>query len=75
MSNADHTVVNFYLRVFEADAMLRSNLNIPLKGVAIGNGWIDVRRQYPSYLDYSVKYGLLEENSPVSSHALLLRVI
>lgn len=49
-----------------ADAMLNSSsLSIPLRGVAIGNGWIDPRRQYPSYLDYSVKVGLVEENSDV----------
>lgn len=49
-----------------ADAILNSALHVPLKGVAIGNGWIDVRRQYPAYLDYAVKHGLLEENSEVS---------
>ena len=26
-----------------ADAILNSNLNIPLRGAAIGNGWIDGR--------------------------------
>jgi len=31
--------------------------------VAIGNGWIDAKRQSLSYLDYSMKMGLLEENS------------
>ncbi|KAH0587996.1 Cell death protease [Termitomyces sp. 'cryptogamus'] len=44
-----------------ADAMLNSSF--PIHGVAIGNGWIDPRRQYPSYLDFSVKVGLVEENS------------
>ena len=37
-----------------------------LKGAAIGNGWIDGRNQYPAYLEYAVKYGLVEENSDVS---------
>ncbi|TFK55411.1 alpha/beta-hydrolase [Heliocybe sulcata] len=46
-----------------ADAILSSDLNIPFKGVAIGNGWIDGRRQYPSFLDYAVKHGLVEANS------------
>ncbi|KAL0577452.1 Cell death protease [Marasmius crinis-equi] len=46
-----------------ADAILDSSLNVPLKGVAIGNGWIDARRQYPSYLEYSVKMGILEHDS------------
>jgi carboxypeptidase D len=43
--------------------MLSSHLNIPLRGIAIGNGWIDAKRQSLSYFDYSVKMGLLEENS------------
>ncbi|KAG5634532.1 hypothetical protein H0H81_001640 [Sphagnurus paluster] len=46
-----------------ADAMLNSALHVPLRGVAIGNGWIDPRRQYPTYIDFAVKVGLLEENS------------
>ncbi len=50
-----------------ADAILNSNLGVPLKGAAIGNGWIDVRSQYPSYLDFMVKVGILEENSDVSA--------
>ncbi|KAK0491510.1 alpha/beta-hydrolase [Armillaria novae-zelandiae] len=48
---------------FFADAILNSNLGVPLKGAAIGNGWIDVRSQYPAYLDFMVKVGILEENS------------
>ncbi|KAJ8516650.1 hypothetical protein ONZ45_g6071 [Pleurotus djamor] len=48
---------------FFADAILGSSLSMPLRGIAIGNGWIDGRRQYPAYLDYAVKMGLLEENS------------
>lgn len=46
-----------------ADAILSSDLNVPLRGAAIGNGWIDSRTQYPAYLDYAVKHGILEENS------------
>ncbi|PFH50137.1 hypothetical protein AMATHDRAFT_41047 [Amanita thiersii Skay4041] len=46
-----------------ADAVLESSLDVQLRGAAIGNGWIDPRRQYPTYLDYVVKMGILEENS------------
>jgi len=46
-----------------ADAILNSNLGIPLRGAAIGNGWIDPKRQYSTYIDFVVKVGLLEENS------------
>jgi carboxypeptidase C (cathepsin A) len=45
--------------------MLNSNLGIPLLGAAIGNGWIDPKRQYATYIDFVVKVGLLEENSDV----------
>ncbi|KAI0005105.1 alpha/beta-hydrolase [Russula compacta] len=43
-----------------SEAVLNSSLGVPLRGSAIGNGWIDARRQYPSYLDYAVKHGLVE---------------
>ncbi|KAJ8594013.1 carboxypeptidase KEX1 [Rhizopogon salebrosus TDB-379] len=45
------------------DAILSSELRIPLRGAAIGNGWIDARNQYPAYLDYAVAHGILEESS------------
>ena len=40
-------------------------MNIPLRGIAIGNGWIDANNQYLGYLDYVVKVGLVEENTDV----------
>ncbi|KAJ7579750.1 Alpha/Beta hydrolase protein [Mycena floridula] len=46
-----------------ANGILDSNLGIALKGAAIGNGWLDARTQYPAYIDYAVKVGILEENS------------
>ncbi|KAF7965395.1 hypothetical protein HWV62_9059 [Athelia sp. TMB] len=46
-----------------ADTILKSDLKMPLKGLAIGNGWMDARKQYPAYLDYATKHALLEENS------------
>lgn len=54
-----------------ADAILSSNLNIPLRGAAIGNGWMDARRQYPAYLDYAVKHGIIEAGSEVRPGPLL----
>jgi hypothetical protein len=59
-----------HLNATTADAVLTSNLNIPLKGIAIGNGWIDPKTQYKSYLDYLVKMGILEENSAVRGFPL-----
>ena len=50
-----------------ADAMLNhKDLHGVLKGVTIGNGWIDAKTQYPAYLDYAVKHGITEANSDVS---------
>ncbi|KAF5321764.1 hypothetical protein D9619_000585 [Psilocybe cf. subviscida] len=48
---------------YYADAILSSNLAIPLKGAAIGNGWIDSKQQYPAYLDFAVKNGMIEDKS------------
>lgn len=53
----------FRFSFFVADSILDSDLGVPLRGVAIGNGWIDSRTQYPSFLEYAVKHGLYEENS------------
>ncbi|EJD53656.1 alpha/beta-hydrolase [Auricularia subglabra TFB-10046 SS5] len=46
-----------------ADAILNSNLAIPLKGIAIGNGWIDPITQYPAYVDFAVAKKLVKEGS------------
>ena len=48
-----------------ADEILNKGPDPPiqLKGVAIGNGWMDARSQYPAYLPYAVKQGLLVENT------------
>ncbi|KAL4076362.1 alpha beta-hydrolase [Scleroderma citrinum] len=48
-----------------AQGILDSELHIPLKGVAIGNGWIDARSQYPAYIEYAVARGLVD---PASEH-------
>ncbi|KAJ3760841.1 Alpha/Beta hydrolase protein [Lentinula raphanica] len=54
---------------YYAEALMNSDLGVPLKGAAIGNGWIDARRQYPSFLEFSVKVGILEENSDLYKDA------
>lgn len=53
------------LTLVPADGILKSKLPTALLGAAIGNGWIDGRSQYPAYLEYAVKHGLIEENSDV----------
>lgn len=45
--------------------MLEAGLPKTFKGLAIGNGWIDARRQYPAYLEYGLKHGLVETGSDV----------
>ena len=44
---------------------MNSSLGVPLRGSAIGNGWIDARRQYPAYLEYAVRHGLVEPGTTV----------
>ena len=49
-----------------ADAILKTTLlSTPLKGIAIGNGWIDGRYQYPAYLEFAIRSGIITENSDV----------
>ncbi|ORX84226.1 alpha/beta-hydrolase [Anaeromyces robustus] len=44
---------------------------INLKGIAIGNGWIDPLRQYQGYLKYSTDNNLLNENSLLKTKQLV----
>ena len=52
--------------------MIEAGLPQTLKGIAIGNGWIDARRQYPAYLEYGLKHGLVESGSDVRKPSLYL---
>ncbi|KAF8592582.1 alpha/beta-hydrolase [Ramaria rubella] len=55
---------------YTANAILNSNLNIPLRGAAIGNGWMDGRTQYPAFLPFSLKMGLFVEGSQAHQRAV-----
>lgn len=47
-----------------ADAILKApRLPTKLKGLIIGNGWIDPYNQYPAYLEFAVKAGVVKEGS------------
>ncbi|KAG8720448.1 Cell death protease [Ceratobasidium sp. 395] len=47
-----------------ADALLKtSSTKAPLRGVAIGNGWIDGRSQYPAYVDFALEKGLIKRGT------------
>jgi carboxypeptidase C (cathepsin A) len=50
-----------------ADALLKSQAfpNYPLKGIAIGNGWIDPKTQYQGYVDFAYEKGLIKQGSKV----------
>ncbi|KPV77963.1 uncharacterized protein RHOBADRAFT_50486 [Rhodotorula graminis WP1] len=47
-----------------ADAILSSK-RVPtnLKGLLIGNGWIDPANQYPAYLDFALQSGIVKKGS------------
>jgi len=49
-----------------ANEVLDNLREVPLAGIAIGNGWIDSRTQYPAYIEYALKVGLFKEGSDVS---------
>lgn len=46
-----------------------NKLPLSLKGVAIGNGWIDSRAQYPAFIEFALKANLFEEGSADHEHA------
>lgn len=53
-----------------ADAILKTTqISMPLKGLAIGNGWIDGRHQYPAYYDFALRSGLIKEGSQIEKDA------
>ncbi|OKL60290.1 Pheromone-processing carboxypeptidase kex1 [Talaromyces atroroseus] len=58
-----------------ARAILERNKNIKagqqawaLEGLLIGNGWISPEDQYPAYLQYAYKEGLIKKGTPVSDN-------
>ncbi|ORX38007.1 putative KEX1 protein precursor [Kockovaella imperatae] len=47
-----------------ADALIKNPpQGFNMKGIAIGNGWIDPIRQYPAYAHFAYEKGLLKEGS------------
>lgn len=47
-----------------ADAILKTTLiQMPLKGLLIGNGWIDPWYQYPAYMPFSYSTGVIKEGT------------
>jgi hypothetical protein len=55
----------------EANGILNArNLPTRLKGIAIGNGWIDPITQYPAYIEFAVKEKLLTKGSTEYNQAV-----
>ncbi|KAK4049619.1 Cell death protease [Microbotryomycetes sp. JL221] len=57
---------------FTRAIMDSSRLTTKLKGLIIGNGWIDPYNQYPSYLDFSLKSGIIKQGSAAETRVLRL---
>lgn len=49
------------------DALLKTTKlpGFSLAGLAIGNGWIDPKEQYPGYADFAYDKGLIQKGTPV----------
>lgn len=43
--------------------------NFKLRGIAIGNGWMDPERQYQGYVPFAEKYGLIDGENKVRAKA------
>lgn len=53
------------------DAILKSTtLPTQVKGIAIGNGWIDPVTQYPAYVEFAVKEKLLKTGTKEYNNAM-----
>jgi pimeloyl-ACP methyl ester carboxylesterase len=50
-----------YIHLQNLEAEENGNSIIPLKGAAIGNGWIDAKVQGPAVIDYSWWHGLIDQ--------------
>lgn len=50
-----------------ADAILKTNKlpHVNLKGIVMGNGWIDPQTQYKGYADFAYEKGLIKKGTPV----------
>jgi len=59
-SYAGHYVPAISYRIQQGNKN-KEGIFIPLKGLAIGNGWVDPYRQYPGYPDFAYKNGLINE--------------
>ncbi|BGP58777.1 Cell death protease [Rhodotorula toruloides] len=52
-----------YIPYFAQAILASPRLPTRLKGLLIGNGWIDPYNQYPAYLDFALQAGVIKEGS------------
>jgi carboxypeptidase D len=46
-----------------------SLISAPLKGIILGNAWLDPARQYPAYLQFAYETEMLQEGSAEAERA------
>jgi len=61
-SYGGHYVPAISYAVMQGNANNSGPFNIPLKGLGIGNGWVDPYAQYPGYAEWSVMNNLISES-------------
>jgi hypothetical protein len=47
-----------------------SPVTFPIKGIALGNGWVDAARQGPATIDYAYWHGMIDSYTKDNLHAL-----
>ncbi|KAL6074662.1 Carboxypeptidase [Balamuthia mandrillaris] len=58
-SYAGHYVPAIGYKVMTANQKHEGIVDINLKGIGIGNGWVDPYRQYPGYAEYAYQYNII----------------
>jgi serine carboxypeptidase-like clade IV len=59
-SYAGHYVPALGYRIFQGNKA-KQGIPVNLKGIAIGNGWVDPYKQYPGYAEFAKMNGLINE--------------
>jgi len=68
-SYAGHYIPAISYKIFSEN--LKSKTKINLKGLAIGNGWVDPYAQYAGYRDFAVLHGFLNTTGRLAATAAL----
>jgi len=67
-SYAGHYIPSFGSRIVAAN-LAKEGIPIPLKGVLMGNAWVDPRTQFPAYADYALSIGIISKPSHAAYRA------